>query len=364
MSIRRSLMFGVVLVSISCGGGKGINTAAPPPSQVATPTIAIKAAQNGAQIISLSDATSGATIYYTLDGTAPTPASTQYLAPFLIASNVTVNAMATRSGSSDSGVLTQNVAANVASGTLVWSDEFSNLTGANVQPDPSLWTYDTGNSGFGNNELETYCAWASTVSPCDSTDPNAYVGSDGYLHVVALHPSNGTYTAARLKSQGLFSFSYGRIEARIQLPEGQGLWPAFWLLGNNISTVNWPACGEQDVMEHINAQTPDWIAGSIHGTNLNGSQTQYAPSGQSFGTWHTYGMIWSKGQVSYYLDSPNNVYATFTPANTPGTWPFDSAAGAFIILNLAVGGNWPGPPDASTPFAAEMLVDYVRLYTN
>lgn len=367
MSTGRSLLPGVVLVTISCitcGGGKGINTV-PPPSQVATPTVAISAAQNGAQIISLSDATAGATIYYTLDGTAPTANSTQYLAtPFLIASNVILKAMATRTGASDSGVLTRNVAAGVASGSLVWSDEFSNLTGSNAQPDPSVWTYDIGNSGFGNNELETYCAWASTAPPCKTNSPNAYVGNDGYLHVVALHPSNGTYTSARLKTQGLFSYSYGRIEARIQLPEGQGLWPAFWLLGNNISTVNWPACGELDVMEHINAPTPDWIAGSIHGTNLNGSRTQSAASGQSFGTWHVYGMIWSKGQVSYYLDSPGNVYATFTPANTPGTWPFDSGAGAFIILNLAVGGNWPGPPDASTPFPAEMLVDYIRLYTN
>lgn len=364
MSIRRSLLLGFVLATTSCGGGKGIHPV-PPPSQVATPTIVTKAAQNGAQIVSLSDATSGATIYYTLDGIAPTVHATQYFAtPFLVASNVTLKAMAARTGESDSGVLTQSLTAGVASGTLVWSDEFSNLSGANAQPDPSVWAYDTGSGGFGNNELETYCAWASNASPCDINGPNVYVGNDGYLHVVALHPSNGAYTSARLKSQGLFSFSYGRIEARIHLPEGQGLWPAFWLLGNNISTVNWPACGEQDVMEHINAQTPDWIAGSIHGTSLNGSQPLYAPSGQSFGAWHIYGMIWSRGQVSYYLDTPNNVYATFTSTNTPGTWPFDSGDGVFILLNLAVGGNWPGSPDASTPFPAEMLVDYVRLYTN
>jgi hypothetical protein len=129
MSIRLSLLLGVVLTTISCGGGKRINTV-PPPSQVATPTVAMRAAQNGAQIVSLGDATSGATIYYTLDGTVPTANSTQYFAtPFLIASNVTLKATATRTGESDSGVLTQNVVAGVASGTLVWSDEFSNLTG-------------------------------------------------------------------------------------------------------------------------------------------------------------------------------------------------------------------------------------------
>ena len=354
-----------LLLTASCGGGSG-NSTPPPPGMTAaaTPTFVTVAAQNGAQIVSLSDATAGATIYYTLDGSTPTSSSPQYLAPILVASSLTFKAIATHSGNSDSAVASQTFSPGIAPGTLVWSDEFSNAAGSNAQPNSAVWTYDTGNSGFGNHELETYCAWDSTASPCDSNSPNAYVGNDGNLHVVALHPANGVYTSARLKSQGLFSFSYGRLEARMKLPEGQGLWPAFWTLGNNIATINWPACGEQDVMEHINAPIPDWVAGSIHGTSLNGSQQINAPTGQTFGDWHIYGMTWSKGSVSYYLDTPTNVYATFTTSNTTGTWPFDSNAGAFIILNLAVGGDWPGVPDATTPFPSEMLVDYVRIYAN
>jgi beta-glucanase (GH16 family) len=356
------------LVNASCGGGKE-NTVTPPPTpittQTATPTITTAAAQSGAQIVILNDATAGAVLRYTLDGSTPTANSPRYFAPFLGASNLTVTSIATHSGNTDSQTISQAFAPNISSGTLVWSDEFFNLTGANAQPDPMVWTYDTGNSGFGNNELENYCAWGSTASPCDPATPNAYVGNgDGNLHIVALHPSNGSYTSARLKSQGLFSFSYGRIEARIQLPEGQGLWPAFWMLGNNISTVNWPACGEQDIMEHINAAAPDWVEASIHGKNLDRGQQIFAASGQTFGGWHIYGMIWSPSSVSYYLDLPTNIYATFTKSNTSGTWPFDTNGGGFIILNLAVGGNWPGSPDGSTQFPSEMLVDYVRIYTN
>lgn len=354
-------------MTVSCGGGGGTGPTPPPigPTQAAQPTISTTDAQNGAKIVTLSDSTAGATIYFTTDGTTPTSSSPQYLAPVLLASNVTVNAIAHAGGYSDSKVASQAFSANIASGTLVWSDEFSNSSGTNAQPDPSVWTYDTGNSGFGNNELETYCSWNSGASPCDPASPNAYVGNDGYLHIVARHPSNGVYTSARMKTQGLFSMQYGRIEARIQLPEGQGLWPAFWMLGNNIATVNWPACGEHDIMEHINAPVPDWVAGSIHGTGLNGSQ-QFPNAGQTFsaGTWHTYGMIWSKGTVSYYVDSPSNIYATFNASNSAGTWPFDADGGAFLLLNLAVGGNWPGAPDATTPFPSEMLVDYVRIYTN
>ena len=180
-----------------------------------------------------------------------------------------------------------------------------------------------------------------------------------------------------MKTQGLFSFMYGRIEARMRLPESQGMWPAFWLLGNNIKTLNWPACGELDVMEHIDGSNPppyqghaapgyDWIAGSVHGgttsSEANGTQ-QYHPTGFSAAAWHTYGMIWSKQQVEFYVDSPTNIYATFTPANFPGTWPFDQGP-QFIILNLAIGGDWPGSPDSTTVFPGDMQVDYVRIYTN
>jgi beta-glucanase (GH16 family) len=320
----------------------------------------------------MSSATVGATILYTLDGSTPSASSAStftYVAPFLVDSNLTVTAQATlaNSGYAASPIVTVPFTPNITSGTLVWSDEFTNSTNANAQPNPHIWTYDTGNGGFGNRELENYCAWGSTASPCDATNPNAYEDTGGILHVVARSPSAGVYTSARMKTQGLFSFKYGRIEARMKLPESQGIWPAFWLLGNNITAVNWPACGELDVMEHINGSDPqnegfDWVQGSVHGTGLNGG-IQYHPAGFSAAAWHIYGMIWTKGKIQYYVDDPTNIYATFTPATQAGTWPFDSGP-EFVILNLAVGGNWPGSPDTTTVFPSEIQVDYVKVYTN
>lgn len=363
-----------------CGGGTGASAGTGPSGgtpAAAAPVVSTVAAQNGAVIVSLADSTSGATIYYTLDGTTPTTTAQVYEAPFLVSANLTVNAIAAASSYTNSSVTSKSFTPNIASGQLVWSDEFSNTGTANALPDSKTWTYDTGFRCCGNNELETYCAAASPTSPCDPNNPNAYIDSAGILHIVGRHPSGTTYTSARLKTQGLFSFMYGRIEARMKLPESQGMWPAFWMLGNNIATISWPACGELDIMEHIDGNNPppyqggappgyDWIAGSVHGgtsaNEANGTQ-QYHPSAFSAADWHTYGMIWSKGQVEYYVDAPSNVYATFTPASFPGTWPFDQGP-QFIILNLAIGGDWPGSPDATTVFPGDMQVDYVRIYAN
>jgi hypothetical protein len=371
------LFLGIATVAGCSGGGSGSTGGGgtPPAQPAATPTIATTAAQNAAVIVTLSDTTSGATIYYTTDGTAPTTSSPQYIAPFLVSANLTLNAIATASGDTNSTVATQTFSPNIASGTLVWSDEFTNASAgpsAYAQPNPATWTYDTGTDCCGNSELETYCAWASTAGPCAPAGPNAYVGAtDGYLHIVAENPSGTVYTSARLKSQGLFSFQYGRIEARIMLPESQGMWPAFWLLGDNITINPWPACGEADIMEHIDGSNPpingtgpgyDWVQSSVHGTNLNGG-APYTTTGFSAAVWHTYGMIWTKGQVQFYIDNPTNIYETFTPTGISGTWPFDQGP-MFIILNLAVGGTWPGSPNGSTVFPSTMLVDYVRIYSN
>jgi beta-glucanase (GH16 family) len=377
------LMLTVILLSgaLLCGcsggvAGNGNELTTSPPQQAATPTITTSTsngAQNGAVIVSVATTTANATIYYTLDGTTPTTSSQQYQAPILVASTLTISAIVTASGSTNSSVATKNFTPAIPSGTLVWSDEFSNSTSANAQPNPTTWTYDVGTDCCGNNELETYCAWASSTGPCNPSSPNAYVGTDGSLHIVAQQPTAGaaTYTSARLKSQGLFSFQYGRIEAKMMLPESQGMWPAFWLLGDNIATVNWPACGELDVMEHIDGSNPpvgvagpgyDWVQASIHGTNLNGGQP-YTTTGFSAAAWHTYGMIWTKGQIQYYVDDPTKVYETFTPATQTGIWPFDTGP-EFILLNLAVGGHWPGSPNATTVFPSQMLVDYVRIYAN
>jgi len=156
------------------------------------------------------------------------------------------------------------------------------------------------------------------------------------------------------------------------VPEAQGLWPAFWMLGNNLVTDQWPACGELDIQERVNAAgNPDWNMGSVHGTGFTGSNlgTRYNfPSGQTAAGWHAYGMIWQPGSIQYYLDGPANIYATYTPASLaslPGAvWPFDSGNAQFFIINLAVGGTWPGSPTSSTPFPSATLVDYVRVYAN
>lgn len=253
-------------------------------------------------------------------------------------------------------------ASAVSHETLLWSDEFN---GTSRQPNPASWTYDTGDGGWGNAELETYCAWNSHAGPCDPAHPNAFVGG-GNLHIVARSLGHGVYTSARVKTQGLQSFQYGRIEARIRIPQGQGMWPAFWMLGDNITAVQWPACGEFDIMENIGSDLATTY-GSIHGAGFTGSliTNRYSlPSHRSFAAgFHTYGILWSPRKVQFYVDSPSNIYATETPASLPkgAVWPFD-AGKFFFILNLAVGGSWPGPPSASTQFPQQMLVDYVRVY--
>jgi beta-glucanase (GH16 family) len=358
-----------VFFATGCGGG-GTGSGGGGTTQAATPTIATIPALNDAVVVALASTTPGALIYYTVDGTTPTTSSTRYLAPFLVATNQTVQAIAQAGVGSASTVASQTFTLDIPSATLVWSDEFNNSTGANAQPNPAVWTYNTGSDT--NQSLDILCAYGSNTSPCNSANPNAFVDTNGYLNIVARLPSPGVYTSAEMDTRGLFSFQYGRLEARIQVPEAQGLWPAFWLLGNNVDTVAWPGCGEMDVMERINAAgSPDWNQGSIHGTGFTGSNLgtdYYFPSGQTAAGWHTYGMIKSPNSISYYVDDPTKPYVTYTPASItpfPGAvWPFDNGQANYIILNIAIGGSWPGPPNASTPLPSTMLVDYVRVYTN
>jgi beta-glucanase (GH16 family) len=340
------------------------------PVNVAPPIIRITSAQHGAVLVGMTESTANAKMYYTLDGSAPTAASEPFLAPFLVDSEVVVEAIAV-AGQATSAVTSQVLRPEVASGALVWSDEFTSDAGARAAPNPSVWTYDKGASGYGNAELEDYCPWGSNQSPCSAASPNAFVGTDGYLHIVARQPAPGAYTSARMKTQGLFSFRYGRIEFRAKVPEAQGFWPAGWLLGNTVSTLGWPASGEQDVLERVDAaKDPDWNMGSVHGPGFTGTAVgapYYFPAGVTAATWHTYGMIWKPGSIAYYVDDPSKPYVTFWPSSLNGRegveWPFDGPAN-FIILNLAVGGQWPGNPDATTKFPAEMLVNYVRIYKN
>jgi beta-glucanase (GH16 family) len=236
---------------------------------------------------------------------------------------------------------------------IVWSDEFN---GTSINR--NNWTYDLGGGGWGNNELETY-----TSSP-----QNSYV-SNGLLHIVALTNGSG-YTSARMKTQGLQSWTYGRMEARIQIPRGQGIWPAFWMLGTNIVPVGWPTCGEIDIMENIGKTSDQGTDhGTIHGPQSGGDYnggagvggTYTLPGGAALAdNFHIYGVEWTTNQITWFLDG--NQFFTATPASLPsgGTWVFTQPQ--FFILNVAVGGNWPGNPDATTVFPQQMLVDYVRVY--
>ncbi len=243
---------------------------------------------------------------------------------------------------------------------LTWSDEFNGPDGS--APDGKKWTYDLGGEGWGNEELETYTARPQNVqirggNLVITALEETYTGKDGLAR---------NYTSARLKTQGLFARAYGRFEARIKIPKGQGIWPAFWTLGDDIGTIGWPKSGEIDIMENIGRE-PGINHGSLHGpstvkptSDLSGAYV--LPTGQRLSDdFHVYAFEWEPDTVRFYFDSIN--YATFTKAQWPagGQWVFDHPF--FIILNVAVGGNWPGNPDATTVFPQEMLVDYVRVYS-
>ena len=255
-------------------------------------------------------------------------------------------------------------------GRPVWSDEFA--ASADAAPDPAKWTFDTGDLRV-NNEVEFYCATGSSTPPCDASHPNAAQDGRGNLVIQAIRTSSGTWTSARLKTQGLRDFQYGRIEARLRLPVGAGLWPAFWMLGTSIATAGWPACGEIDFMENVPATAsanplgPTTIRATIHGPGYSGANGlgqnhTLAGGGQVHTAFHTYGAIWSPFMIQFYVDDPDDVFFIRTADDVPaGTrWVFED--GFFAILNLAVGGDWPGPPDATTPSPARMLVDHVRVY--
>jgi beta-glucanase (GH16 family) len=259
-----------------------------------------------------------------------------------------------------------------------WCQEFNGTQGS---PDTTVWSFDLGNGGFGNNEVETYCGppgYAGNPSNCpttfSTTTSNAYVDGTGHLVIQAID-TGGTWFSARMKTQGLENFQYGRIEANIQLPDttNQGLWPAFWSLGSNINTTPWPACGETDFMEVWSPQVlsgpgPGGNRTTIHTSATDGSGVQpngvYTfPSGQANDTnFHTYGMIWSANMQQFYIDNPLQPYYITTTSNLSSgdTWPFN--AQIFLLANIAVGGTLGGTPSASTTNPAKMMLDYVRQY--
>ncbi|HYG97777.1 MAG TPA: glycoside hydrolase family 16 protein [Terriglobales bacterium] len=246
-----------------------------------------------------------------------------------------------------------------ASWTLTWSDEFNGPSGE--LPDASKWVIETGGRGWGNNELETYTARTQNVHQADgklviTALKEDFTGPDGIAR---------NYTSARLKTAGKFSQTYGRFEARIKIPRGQGIWPAFWMLGEDIATAGWPACGEIDIMENVGFE-PSKVHGTLHGPGYSGENPltdSYAlPDGKRFADdFHIFAVEWEPEAIRFYVDDA--LYATQTPKDVPTgkRWVFNHPF--FLLLNVAVGGNWPKYPDETTQFPQSMFVDYVRVYS-
>lgn len=235
---------------------------------------------------------------------------------------------------------------------LIWQDEFDGPAGQS--PDPTKWAPEIGGHGWGNQQLEH-----NTGRP-----ENASLDGAGNLAIVArreTYEGNG-YTSARLATKGLFSQTYGRFEARVQLPIGQGIWPAFWMLGDDIDTVGWPACGEIDILE-FKGQDPAIIYGTVHGPGYSAGQSvgqrQAVAGGNLHQDFHVYAVEWDADRIRWFVDDFQ--FFEVEPADLePNRWVFDHPH--FLILNVAVGGTFVGPLNAETRFPQTMLVDYVRVY--
>lgn len=233
--------------------------------------------------------------------------------------------------------------------TLKWNDEFN---GTSI--DQNNWGYDLGASGWGNNELQNYT----------SLNANSYI-ANGSLVIEAIKGPNGNYTSARMITKGKRTFQYGRIDIRAKLPKGQGIWPALWMLGTNIDNVGWPACGEIDIMEYLGHQTS-----TVHGTAHWGAQGSTSSqssssrfdltSGNFYEKFHVFSIIWEANRIRWYMDDQLFHTVTTTTTNGAANWRFNQEF--FFIFNIAVGGNWPGYPDATTQFPQKMFVDYVRVF--
>ena len=251
-------------------------------------------------------------------------------------------------------IFSADTAPAVPAWRLVWADEFD----VGNRPDPSRWVYDLGGGGWGNNELQTYTSRTNNVRV-----------QDGLLVIEAIkEPLTGgdgirrEYTSGRIKTLGRASWKFGRFEARMKLPRGQGIWPAFWAMGTNFTSVGWPRCGEIDIMENIGRE-PRTVHGTIHGPGysggdgISGNRRMTADLADGF---HVYAVEWDSRRIRWFID--HQVFFQTTPVALPAgaSWVFDGSF--FLLLNLAVGGNWPGVPDRSTTFPQRVEVDYVRVY--
>jgi len=238
-------------------------------------------------------------------------------------------------------------------GTLVWSDEFDGPAGQ--RPDAANWRFDIG-TNWGNNQLEF-----------DTDRPeNVSLDGQGHLAITARRENyqGSNYTSGRINTRDLFAAERGRFEARIKLPVGQGIWPAFWMLGDDFGRVGWPRCGEIDILEY-RGQEPRVVHGSLHGPGYSGGGAitgrKILPGPEGFDDdFHVFAVTWEADRITWLLDG--EPYQTFGPSDLPrgAPWVFDHPF--FIILNVAVGGNFVGSPDQTTSFPQTMLVDWVRVY--
>ena len=234
---------------------------------------------------------------------------------------------------------------------LVMADEFD-IEGS---PNSAIWSYDigTGENGWGNNELQYYTDRTENITV-----------QNGVLIISAKEESfeGSNFTSARILTKGKFEQKYGRFEARMRLPSGQGMWPAFWMLSTSIDEVGWPNCGEIDIMENAGS-APTKISGAVHGPGYSGATPilkHYSLENDRFDTgFHIFGIEWGPEYINYYVDDV--LYNQITPEDVTGEWVFDNGP-FFIIINLAVGGLFDGPPNDETLFPQTMLVDYVRVY--
>ncbi|MFW5714363.1 MAG: glycoside hydrolase family 16 protein [Brevefilum sp.] len=231
--------------------------------------------------------------------------------------------------------------------TLIWQDEFDG-----EELDPEKWEMEIGGHGWGNNEKQFYTDRPENVR---LEEGNLVIEAQDEFFV------RRHYTSGRIKTQGLFTFTYGRVEGRMKLPYGQGIWPAFWMLGEDIEEVGWPECGEIDIMEHIGRE-PRRIYGTVHGPGYSGGSgighfTTF-PENSLTEDFHVFAIEWEPDEIRWYAD--DELFFSLTAEEINGEWVYDHPF--FILLNMAVGGYWPGNPDETTEFPQFLIVDYVRVY--
>lgn len=233
---------------------------------------------------------------------------------------------------------------------LIWSDEFEGA--ANLLPDSTKWAFDIG-TGWGNAQLEYDTKRPENIS-LDGTGNLVFTArKEIYM--------GQNYTSARINTKGLFTTTYGKIEARMKLPWGQGMWPAFWMLGSDIDSVVWPGCGEIDIMEY-RGQQPTRVHGSLHGPGYSGSKAKtksFELINDRFDLgYHTFKLEWGNNIIKWFVD--DQLYQMLTPSDVAGEWVYNKSF--YVILNLAVGGGYVGSPNDATVFPQKMLVDWIRVY--